>query len=529
MSVQDVSRLLEVSHSIVQPNPLVGTPTVDGARYLDALKKSVAPRPKIKPAPASRKRDARPDANPPTRRKPEVERDARPGTDADVKARESNGRDAEPRKVDRKDNPTPTNATHSTEKPATPGRDSRTEPSDAGLSQAPADAISGDHAAPPPAHLLELFSAIAGDDASPVVATATGDPNAEPVPPAGLAEFVTDAFTAGQQAGASTSGDTPIDIAVDENTEAGESADAFTTNVVDVVSASADDQAAAGSVINASQQSVVSSNPVDADRIAIAEEHLEAESAQKSSLETGASRAAENITPLATAAGSTEPHSENTVGATGHSAAQSSGVHPTASAGTAAPTPAATNTVDAGPVTANAATSTAAPKDATVTNANGAAKDNAATQRGEFAQRVMNAVRGAVGGNRSFRVVLQPPELGVLQVEIATDANGKMTARLDVQTQAAHQALSDNLTDLRSALTRQGITLDRIEIQLTEPSQGEDRGLGDQSSNQQDEPRERARDRNEPPPDEGTETEEPEPLVTASSMGRHDELIDLQV
>lgn len=95
--------------------------------------------------------------------------------------------------------------------------------------------------------------------------------------------------------------------------------------------------------------------------------------------------------------------------------------------------------------------------------------------RNQFAQRVVEAVRSAVSGQRSFRVRLQPPELGVLQVEISRE-DGLLIARLEVQTTAARQALTDNLAHLKASLQRHGVSLDRVEIQLDQTRREETSG-----------------------------------------------------
>jgi flagellar hook-length control protein FliK len=103
--------------------------------------------------------------------------------------------------------------------------------------------------------------------------------------------------------------------------------------------------------------------------------------------------------------------------------------------------------------------------DKTAAARSGEAKTTAA----ELVERVANAVQTASQQQRPLRVRLHPPELGVLQVEIV-HRGGHVSARLEVQTAAAQQALTDSLPALREALAQHGSTVTRLDVQLVEPS-----------------------------------------------------------
>ncbi|MFN0196994.1 MAG: flagellar hook-length control protein FliK [Planctomycetaceae bacterium] len=70
--------------------------------------------------------------------------------------------------------------------------------------------------------------------------------------------------------------------------------------------------------------------------------------------------------------------------------------------------------------------------------------------------------------DRGLVVRLHPPELGALQIEV-TRRDGMLTARIEVQTQAAHQLLGDSLPKLHEALAQLGATVERIDLQLVAP------------------------------------------------------------
>lgn len=80
-----------------------------------------------------------------------------------------------------------------------------------------------------------------------------------------------------------------------------------------------------------------------------------------------------------------------------------------------------------------------------------------------------------------LRIRLNPPELGTLEIEVTT-RNGGVTARLNVQSPGAHKAILDNLSQLQDALTQQGHTINRIDVQL-QPDSAEN---GQQSRDQDD-------------------------------------------
>lgn len=69
----------------------------------------------------------------------------------------------------------------------------------------------------------------------------------------------------------------------------------------------------------------------------------------------------------------------------------------------------------------------------------------------------------AIEGGKSIRMRMNPPELGLLNIEI-TSANGTLTARLDIESAKAHRVLTDNLPHLHDMLSRANAQVDRIEF-----------------------------------------------------------------
>lgn len=120
-------------------------------------------------------------------------------------------------------------------------------------------------------------------------------------------------------------------------------------------------------------------------------------------------------------------------------------------------------------------------------------------------QEAVSAIRRAVSGDSHIRIQLNPPELGIMQVEIVR-SGGSTIARLETHNAAAHQAIVDTLGNLQKALAQTGAGVERVEVILnesrSEPSRhGRDRQDGEQSS-------ERQRDRGDNPHDRDREDEQ---------------------
>jgi flagellar hook-length control protein FliK len=94
------------------------------------------------------------------------------------------------------------------------------------------------------------------------------------------------------------------------------------------------------------------------------------------------------------------------------------------------------------------------------------------SQQARLVQRVARAFDTArMRGEAEIRLRLSPPELGSLKLEVRMES-GVMTARLEVETVAAQQALTDNLGTLRQRLAEQNIRVEQFSVDLTERDQG---------------------------------------------------------
>lgn len=495
MAVHDVSKLPEPQQPFVIPSPYLSTPPVDGSRYLDALKRSVKPKPKPRPETENRQKTEPRTRPEPTRErpKPEVERPerARPETNTgETKLREqqqSTGTETD--RVNNRDASTRIASSDSHVENQTQEANA-SQPAGESTTQ-----VIGDIVSPPPAGFVELFADISVDastgDAAPTQSTD------EPVAPAGLATLVS---CCGTVAGPDSHGSHPGSSSIQTTLTTADASSDLETETINTVN-TANEQTTIGQpspndAVNQTSSSETQQTALESTPIELIEDR-QAEGSQTQQDDNGvvdvfaeseSVGAASTATPIESGASTRTAENPNRSG-------QPAAIHPT-STGPSSGTATTANTADASanatpPITAGDVSA----KEAKPATANGAT-EAAGSDRGQFAQRVVNAVRGAVQGNRTFKAVLHPPELGVLQVEITGDKNGNLVARLEVNTPAAQQALQDNLNDLRAALTRQGITLDRIEIQLNESNANDEPGSQgrEESRQQQREQRERQRD-----------------------------------
>lgn len=140
---------------------------------------------------------------------------------------------------------------------------------------------------------------------------------------------------------------------------------------------------------------------------------------------------------------------------------------------------AATNDVEAQPTTR---TATTADDDAAVrpANATGTAVPAKSTRvqgsvnpAHQF-ERLASLVQQSERLDRTISVRLHPPELGALQIDVS-ERNGVMTARFEVQTQAAQKILGDSLPKLHDVLAQLGASVERIDVQLVTAEANPDR------------------------------------------------------
>jgi len=99
----------------------------------------------------------------------------------------------------------------------------------------------------------------------------------------------------------------------------------------------------------------------------------------------------------------------------------------------------------------------------------------------ETTERLSHAVRSAQTAGQPLRFRLHPPELGVLQVEVAF-RDGRVTARLDVETEAGRQAVADSLPALREALVASGANIERLDVRIHSTPREESQAGEDQSN-----------------------------------------------
>lgn len=79
----------------------------------------------------------------------------------------------------------------------------------------------------------------------------------------------------------------------------------------------------------------------------------------------------------------------------------------------------------------------------------------------------VSGIQRVLSGDARIQIQLDPPELGTMLVDVTRSSDG-VVARLEVATTAAHRAVSESLSDLQQSLSKSGMTVDRVEVVLSE-------------------------------------------------------------
>jgi|GEM_PF-4633119 len=73
------------------------------------------------------------------------------------------------------------------------------------------------------------------------------------------------------------------------------------------------------------------------------------------------------------------------------------------------------------------------------------------------------ALHRAATSSQQLSIVLRPPELGAVRIDISQQG-GQLTARLEAESAAAHQLLTDQLPQLRDVLLPLGVAADQVQV-----------------------------------------------------------------
>lgn len=83
----------------------------------------------------------------------------------------------------------------------------------------------------------------------------------------------------------------------------------------------------------------------------------------------------------------------------------------------------------------------------------------------QLVERITTAVKQSHSTGQQLKIRLSPPELGTLQIEVSLK-NGEYTAKLEVQNRHAQKVINDSIAQLKEALAKTGISLDRIDVHI---------------------------------------------------------------
>ena len=98
--------------------------------------------------------------------------------------------------------------------------------------------------------------------------------------------------------------------------------------------------------------------------------------------------------------------------------------------------------------------------------------------------RIASTMNMSYTGQQQMRIMLSPPELGALQVQV-TQKDGVITAHLEAESGSTQQLLANNLPQLRDSLAQQGLQVDQIDVTVN-PQAGQGGQQFGNSQNQQD-------------------------------------------
>lgn len=101
-----------------------------------------------------------------------------------------------------------------------------------------------------------------------------------------------------------------------------------------------------------------------------------------------------------------------------------------------------------------------------------------AVQRAKLIQRVSRGFQQIGSNGGQIRMRLAPDQLGSVQLQMKLQ-NGELSGTMLTQTDAATQALREQLPQLRSSLESQGIRLDRMDIQTEAAANAQDASTSD--------------------------------------------------
>lgn len=97
-----------------------------------------------------------------------------------------------------------------------------------------------------------------------------------------------------------------------------------------------------------------------------------------------------------------------------------------------------------------------------------------ASQVEQLVERIVGSVRQSQSTGQQLKIRLSPPELGTLQIEVSLK-NGQYTAKLEVQNNQTQKVINDNIAQLREALAKSGVAIDRIDVHINTDSSEDQR------------------------------------------------------
>lgn len=106
-----------------------------------------------------------------------------------------------------------------------------------------------------------------------------------------------------------------------------------------------------------------------------------------------------------------------------------------------------------------------------------------ANQVEQLVERISSSIRQSQSTGQQLKIRLSPPELGTLQIEVSLK-NGEYLAKLEVQNNHAQKVINDNIAQLKEALAKTGVSIDRIDVHINTDASEDQRSSNSDAQSQ---------------------------------------------
>lgn len=101
----------------------------------------------------------------------------------------------------------------------------------------------------------------------------------------------------------------------------------------------------------------------------------------------------------------------------------------------------------------------------------------------QLVDRISSSIGKSQSTGQQLKIRLSPPELGTLQIEVSLK-NGEYLAKLEVQNNHAQKVINDNIAQLKEALIKTGVSIDRIDVHINTDASEDQRSSNSDAQSQ---------------------------------------------